>query len=1339
MMGVSKQVGLRPEVGTDLARSRETQHGAAGAAGDPSRRDVPGPAGEPTRGAVSPDTDADLRPYVPRLAADWLATRPQETARLVTGTLMSADISGFTRLTEQLATMGRRGAEELTDLLNSCFDQMIEICEAYGGDVIKFGGDALLVLFAGDGDAARACAVAWAMRAVIARPVHRRDGGSVRLGISIGVHTGTFAFYLTRGVHRELLVTGPDATATLDRESAANAGEIHLSASTAARLSPKVLGDPVDGGFLLRRSPAETTSVQPTEWPEVDLSVLIPPEQRATIEANAVGEHRQAATGFICFKHTDERLAHHGLQALAVPLQRLTDSTSDAAARHGVHWLSSDAYGDGGKLLLTGGVPTAGVNDDERLLRAIREIVDEVGATGLELHAGVNRGVVFAGNLGSSVRRNYTVMGDSVNLAARLMQKAGPLEVVASRAVLGRCRAAVDVTPMEPFLVKGKDVPIDAALVRAVAGDSQDAIERPFPLIGRDTELATLEQAVRDTEAGRGRAVEIIGTVGTGKTRLAAELQLKARDLRLGVVRWSCEPFYKTSPYRAIEPLFRRAVGVSREASPRDVGTHLATLARRHAPELLPWLPLIAIPFAAEVDPTQESEEILPEFRRARTREVTAHFLSAVLTTPTVVIFEDAQWCDAASLELVQSLVVELKDGKPWMVVVTSHGPEMTVPDAMAMPLKPLPESEAMLLARSTPAGRDIGSRDLSALLERAKGNPLFVVELMAASETGAMEEIPDTVEALVTVRLDQFAPRDRVLLQEASVFGMDLDLSIVAAVLGPDAADESRWMRLSSLVRPVAAGVFRFGHDLFRQTIYEGLSFRRRRELHCRIGEFVEQIAAPNAQSALLAMHFDLGEHHEKAWTYSVLAGERAGGLYANEEAAHNYERALEHARHLPELPVSERSSVAESLADVRERIGNLDAAVETYALARRLAQGEEVRLARLWRKTGVLHVHQSRYSQALRLYAQARRRLERLGRGIDGQVAEMAELAVAYAGVKYRQGRYRDCLDWADRARAEAQASTNWACLAHALALLDIAAQSLGRNHGAYALRALSINEEIGDLVGQGNVLNNLGTAAQEGGRWREALEYYQRSRAIRERSGDAIGICLSNCNIAEVLVDQGHADEALELLGSLEGWEHAGFVWGLAYAELLKARAYSRMGAYEEARAPLAVARRQLDEMNAVSSVSECDLLAIELQLLADPTRRAAAKVRGPLEALRKQLASQEGDERFLLPLLRMSGVAFALEGDFDSAESELNRAVHRAEQMAALSDLAEAFALRVALAEVAGSTPDPHDRQRAENLYTSLGVSTPRPWVLRSPADGRRRSSSIAHARASSTTS
>lgn len=1294
-------------------------HGVAGTTGGVSakagqpllRLHIPGPEADegwvawksPTAGgAMTPDP---LRPYVPRLSAEWLTQAPQETARRIEGSLVSADISGFTRLTEQLSTMGRRGAEELTDLLNTCFDEMIDLCLAEGGDVIKFGGDALLVLFRGEDDAVHACRASHGMRAIVAKPVRRRDDGAVRLGISIGVHSGSFAFYLPLGAHRELLITGPDVSTTLDREAAANAGEIHVSEAAAERLPSGAVGQAVEGGHLLRRVPALPGEAIRPPWPDADLATLIPAEQRAAIEGGAVGEHRQAAVAFICFKHTDHLLADGDIGALDGPLQRLADCTATSVARHAVHWLASDAYADGGKLILAGGVPATGVHDEEHLLRAVRDIVDDVGGE-LELHCGINRGVVFAGNLGASNRRTYTAMGDAVNLAARLMQKSGAGEVVASQAIVARCRSRLDLTRMEPFFVKGKEAPIDAAVVHAIDHETFDAVQRPFPLVGRDVELARLLSATRSAMSGRGEAVEIVGSVGAGKTRLAAELQLMATGMGLSVTRWSCEPFYKMSPYRAVESLFRRAVGISHDASRADAGARLGELVDERAPELAPWLPLIAVPFAADVGPTQQSEELLPEYRRVRIQEVVSALFSALIIEPSLIIFEDTQWADADSLALMEALARVVRE-RPWLLCTTSHGPDVSVSGVEALRLQPLSESDAQTLARSTPAGKAMESENMAALLDRASGNALFVVELMAASESGAMEAIPDTVEALIAARLDQFNARDRVLVQEASVFGMDLDLGILAAVLGPEAADEVRWNRLSTLVRPVAPGVWRFGHDLFRQTIYEAVSYRRRREIHGRIGGLIETFAEGDERAGLLATHFDLAEAHDKAWTYAVVAGDRANRLYANAEATHFYQLALGHALRLNELAAAERAAVAESLGDVHERLGALDEAAAAYAVARGFSQAEAV-IARLWRKSGVLRVHQSRYASALRLYTKARDRLLTAGVEVEG---ELAELAAAYAGVRFRQGRYSDCLEWAERARREAEASANRSCLAHSLALIDLSAASLGVNHGAYALRALSIYEEVGHLVGQANVLNNLGAAAWEGGRWREALEYYERSKAIRERSGDAIGTSYSNFNIAEVLVEQGHADAALDILGSgLAAWETAKFSWGLAYGRLLKARAAVRKGSLLDAEPLVDEARDQFTEIGTMSAVSECDLLGLELRMIAEP----GADVRNLIDALRHDFVGREGDERFELPLLRMSCVAFARCGEYDMARAEVDRAIGLAGELGARGDLAEAYALRRDLAEAYGRVVEPQDAQQADNLSASLGVVTPRRW-------------------------
>ena len=1264
----------------------------------------------PPESGTDADTAAALRPYVPGLAARWIASRPDETARLVAGTLVSADISGFTRLTEQLSSMGRRGAEELTDLLNSCFDSMIRICREEGGDIIKFGGDALLVLFTGRTDAIRACRASHAMRSLIAKPVKQRDGGSVRLGISIGLHRGEFPVFLPLGVHRELLLTGPDVSATLQCESNAEAGEIRISATVAEQVPAKVVGVPVEGGYLLRRNP-DPVSWAPAQGQQqgdqADLERLIPLEQRLGIEAGGVGEHRQATIAFICFKHTDEVITREGSQRVGALLQDLADTTASAVARHGVHWLSSDVYGDGGKLILAGGVPTAGVNDDEHLVRAVKDIID--ASPELELRAGVNRGVVFAGNLGSANRRTYTVMGDAVNLAARLMQRAGPREMVVSQAVLARCRSRLMLTRMEPFLVKGKEAMIDAAVVHEITDEAVDEIDRPFPLIGRDAELAQLLEAARGAIDGHGSAVEIVGSVGTGKTRLAAEVRLICDGMHMKVARWSCQPFTKSKPYGVMEPLLRRTLGLAPDAPREEVGRTLKDLVTRVAPEMSPWLPLIAGPFGADVEPTRESDEIVTSFRRARAHEAATSFLAATITEPQLIVLEDTQWADEASLDLLGTMAAEAQQ-RSWLICATSHGPDLSVAGTERIDLQPLSAGDAATLALSTPAGKAMDSAVMTNLLDRAHGNALFVVELMAASESGALDVIPDTVEALVTTRLDGFSPADRVLVQEASVFGMDVDLALLGAVLGGTAGETSRWERLGSLVRPVAPGMFRFGHDLFRQTIYEGVSFRRRRELHIRIGDLLQTRVDTEGQAALLAVHYHLAEAHGPAWNYLIMAGKQADVLYANVEAATFFDQALGHATHLPDLAPEEKEWVAESLGDICERSGELDRAAAAYTRARAMVPGDPRARARLWRKSGVLYQHRGKHSSALRLYGSARRLLADAGIAVD---PELAETSVAYAAVRFRQSKYRECMTWAMLARKEAEASGHRSGLAHALLLLDVCAISLEENNGAFGQRALAIYEELGDLVGQANVLNNLGTAAFYLGQWVQALDVYRRASESFGRAGDRLRTGAPQNNMAEILIDQGKAAQAEEILVELQAdWGRLSYPIGVGVATLNLGRAALRAGDFGRAGAMLAEASEQFAALESRYYLSECELSMLELRLRSRAGQNDVADV----ERVSADIDAREGDPYLAYPLARMMAVALARSGDAGRALEVITASVNQAEVAGYLYDLAAALRLRAALAPLAGQEPEADDQSRSDNLFTSLGVIDPPTWDL-----------------------
>ncbi len=198
----------------------------------------------------------DLEPFVSELARKWLQETPDLRARQLVGTLVFADISGFTRLTERLAARGRFGAEEMSDHLDVVLSALLTAAYDHGGWLVKWGGDALLLMFDTADHALRACDAAAAMQSTMRRVgTLETSVGRVRLRMSIGIHTGMFSFHFLGQRHRELLITGDAATVTAALEATAEAGDILVSPTTAELLPPACLGDAKGPGILLAHAP----------------------------------------------------------------------------------------------------------------------------------------------------------------------------------------------------------------------------------------------------------------------------------------------------------------------------------------------------------------------------------------------------------------------------------------------------------------------------------------------------------------------------------------------------------------------------------------------------------------------------------------------------------------------------------------------------------------------------------------------------------------------------------------------------------------------------------------------------------------------------------------------------------------------------------------------------------------------------------------------------------------------------------------------------------------------------------------------------------------------------
>ncbi len=707
--------------------------------------------------------------------------------REVEGSLAFVDISGFTKLTERLARRGKVGAEEMSDTLNATFAALLDVAYQDGAGLVKWGGDAVLLLFDGPGHADRACRAAYRMRATM-REVGRlqTSAGRVTLRMSVGIHSGTFHFFLVGdpAYHRELIVSGPAASTTAVMEATADAGEIGISPQTAALLAPRCVGRAKGAAYLLRAEPeVPVVGIPPAkDVHDLDLGTVLPVAIRDHLLAQpGDAEHRTVAVGFVQFSGTDELLAREGPQALADALHEAMSNVQQATAAHGVTFFETDINRDGGKVMLTAGAPVSHGHEEDRMLRAARLIVERAGT--LPLRMGVNRGPVFSGDFGPFFRRTYSVKGDAINLAARVMGKAAPGELLATRAVVDRVTSRFDVTPLPPFMVKGKAEPVAACVIGPLlARAAPDAVtdDADTPLVGRDDEMAVLSRALDDARQRRGGLVELVGEPGIGKSRLVAELRSIAGDV--DVLLAASEEYESATPYYPFRSLLRDVLGLPHDVSPELALRRLQHRVEGNAPGLLPWLPLVGIPLDLAFPATPETERLDARFRKARVEEVTAELLALALPTPTLLVFDEAHHMDDASADLLRALVAGIAD-RPWLVVTTRHDDDpggFAAEPGQATELRPAPldVEAALALVTAHTEQSPLPPHELALLARRGGGNPLFLRGLVqAAQQSGSVEGLPDSLEDLVTSQIDRLNPSERTVLRYASVLGVTFSM----------------------------------------------------------------------------------------------------------------------------------------------------------------------------------------------------------------------------------------------------------------------------------------------------------------------------------------------------------------------------------------------------------------------------------------------------------------------------------------------------------------------------------------------------------------------------------
>jgi class 3 adenylate cyclase/tetratricopeptide (TPR) repeat protein len=1152
--------------------------------------------------------------YVPRLLPAWAAAEQGSAHRVVDGSLLFFDITGFTPLTERLARRGREGAEELSNLLDTVFSQLLMDAEDEGGDLLKWGGDALLLLFDGADHARRAARAGLRMHQVLAQIGRAKTSiGRVKLRASAGVESGPVHLILAGNpaLRRDLVLLGPTATAVTMLEHAADIGEVLVGDATAADLGPGLVRPHEGWGHLLSGVPTPANrppQPEPEAMPAIIERLLAPQLWAYLSQPSREPEHRTVAVAFLRFDGTDTVLAEEGADVVTTAVDEVLRSVQEAAAAHDVSFLDTDVDVNGGKILLVGGAPISAGDDTDRLLAAVSQTVNR--ASRLPLQAGISHGRVFTGDTGSPSRRTYSVKGDAVNLAARLAAYAESGSILMAADVLEHARRsyAVNDAPMASLKGKSKPVPV-VTLGEPLEARRQQDSEDVF--IGRDAEMAILRSATEQLINGSGGLIEVVGEPGIGKTRLVDEAVARASDVT--VLRCDCERTGAATPYTPVRRLLHHVLGTSSAMDPNAIARCLQDCVTAAAPDLTPWVSLLGVVLDITIPPSSEVVELEEQHRAERIPEVYADLLQRMVQTPLILVIEDSYLADSAS-EGVLAAVARRAQQQPWLLFVTRDDrPAGWMPTATGrIELGPLDMTSSIELAEMATPERPLPPAIAEELAVRSGGHPLLLRELARAAARGEdPDELPSTVEELAVSQIDQLPSAQRSLLRRAAVLGDEFPEDLLMEMFRDDAPERPGTELLAGLSGLIVSTghLLRFRHPILREVAYAGLPYKRRRELHAKAAEVLEaNTAAADRRPELLALHYFVARNYDKAMDYCWRAGERAMARYAPAAAADAYRRAAQAARLSSRVSPSERSFYVEALGDAEYLAGRSTEAAAAYLEALRGVRGQPLREAHLALKQTRVERRRGHYSNALRRASLGLRAISGMS---DAEAAAVrAQLQTRYALCRLNQGRYADARRWAERGLAEAETVHELEAQAQAhLVLLAVAVDSGGVNAAQHGETALRIFEQLGDLTGQAHMLNNLAVHRLAEGRWPDAVLMFTRAAETFRRLGDAPNAANADYNRAEVLVRQGRSDEALPLLqNTLRVARAVGDEDLVALVRKEMGRAQSRAGDVASGLILLEEARAELTRLREPKEVVDAEIASAEAHLLAGRPEQA-----------------------------------------------------------------------------------------------------------------------------------
>jgi class 3 adenylate cyclase/tetratricopeptide (TPR) repeat protein len=923
--------------------------------------------------------------------------------------------------------------------------------------------------------------------------------------------------------------------------------------------------------------------------------------------------------------------------------------------------------GDG--FLALFGAPLTHEDHVRRALLAAIAIRQALGGDGEEgsrerlnllVRMGIHSGPVIFGSIGARLPMDHTVIGDTANVAARLQQAAEPGSIFLSETTWLSAQGFARVEPVGPLTLKGKAEPILAYRLLGVshrrAGLREAIPARMAAFVDRESELAILNNFMRQVESGRGQVVGVVGEPGIGKSRLVAEFHRQLGEGRATWVEGRCLSYGTQIPYLLALDLLRSNWGIGEADTPEAITDKV-----RRGLE------------AVGMDPDQDGAVLLhlleikdvdgspalsnPERVKEKAFEIFRQLsIKISLRRPLVLMLEDLHWVDKVSEEFLGFLAEHVRDARILLLATYRPGyrpPWLDKSHAGQTPLQPLSRDDSIHMVRSMVRVERLVELVTEEIVAKADGNPFFLEQLaLHAGEARDLRSdlmVPNTIHDVVMARIDRLPEETKQLLQTAAVIGREFSLRLLRAVWKGTGLLESQLRELSRLEfvyeRVETEGtIYVFRHALTQETAYGSLLERHRRAYHEAVGQALEELYRTRTDEVaeLMAFHFGRSDEAEKSVDYAILAAEKSQRRWANSQALAYFNEAL---HRLDSFPDSEAN-----------RLRRIDAVLKQAEVKFALGQHAE---------------HIQALDQIRSLVGQSgdprRRAAWHYWRGfLNSLTGGRPDIAID------------DCNEAARLAAAagldEIKAFAE-SCLAQIYLFT-------GRLHEAIEVgeRALNTFEGLGNLWWACRTIWHLNPAAMALGEWDTSFDYCRRALKYGEVLEDLRIRVVGTWRMGATCVYQGdceqgvrYCDEALAL-GALP--------FDAAMAKAVRGYGKIKLGEVDSGIADLSDSLTWFEKSRLRYTFARYSLLLAEGLLRRGDRTLAQSLIEGLLETSRS------------LGYLHVEGTATWLMAEYlaseapSSAEPYAEKAMKILERIGARNDLARAMVTRAALRQATG---------------------------------------------------